>query len=418
MKFEKYHISHEIKRSLETMGFNKPTDIQFKAIGPALKGDDILAIAQTGTGKTAAFVIPILDMLTKRKVNSRTSGIKAIVLAPTRELAVQINDVFNTIGKHLPVKNGVVYGGVPIEPQIDMLEKGVDILIATPGRLLELTAKKEAIVDRLQFLVLDEADKMLELGFYDSIKTLTRIVPKSRQTMFFSATIDQKIKELAYSLVNNPLKIHLSPKDPISKKIDHSVAFIEMDDKRFFLERILREHVEEKIMVFVRTKVRAERVKKALSTLGVEADTLHGDKDQKERQEALSNFRSGKSTVLIATDVSARGIDIPGIEIVINYDLPTDSPETYVHRVGRTGRGNKNGLAIAFCAEHEKEYLAQIEKYITKPVAVLEISKTDYQITIDTSTQKPIKKHDFMALIEEANQIEESLKKKKGKKKK
>ncbi|MBN8678339.1 MAG: DEAD/DEAH box helicase [Chitinophagales bacterium] len=376
MKFEDYRIATEVKRNLADMGFRRPTDIQYKAIPPILKGEDVLAIAQTGTGKTAAFVIPIVHLLHDRKVSGRSEGIKCVVMVPTRELALQITEVFDQIARYTRVKSFCVFGGVEQGPQIARLEKGIDVLVTTPGRMFDLTSQGHIKLDRVEMLVLDEADRMLELGFLKDIRDLIRFLPKKRQTLFFSATINETIKDLAYSLVTRAIRIQISPKDPVSKNIDHSVFFVEMDDKRFYLERMVREHPESKILVFVRTKVRAERVMKAMERVEIESVTLHGDKEQKDRLDVLSKFRTGAVKVLVATDVSARGIDIPDVDYVVNYDLP-DVPENYVHRVGRTGRGMKKGLAVSFCSTEEKPVLQAIEQYLGKPVRVLVLDHTE-----------------------------------------
>lgn len=400
MKFENLNISDQIKRNLESKGFNKATDIQYKAIPAIIRGDDILAIAPTGTGKTAAFAIPVLSILHEEKSSRRSEGIKCLIMAPTHELAIQITGVFHELGKYTKVKTTAVFGGVEQDPQIEELKRGVDVLVATPGRMFDLVSQKYIDLGGLEILILDEADHMLDLGFYKDIKDLIRFLPRNRQTLFFSATIDENIKELAYSLVRNPLRIHVSPKDPVSKNVDHSVAFIEMDDKRFFLERLVKEDPERKILVFVRTKVRAERVFSAMERVNIKTVTIHGDKAQKEREEALDEFKKGNVKVLIATDVSARGIDIPGIKLVVNYDLP-EQVENYVHRVGRTGRGREKGFAVSFCSPEEKPLLQDIEKYITKPIKVLEIAKGDYSETIDFSEDKNQDLKDLMKEIEE-----------------
>ncbi|KAA6437779.1 DEAD/DEAH box helicase [Rufibacter glacialis] len=414
MKFEDYHINPAIKKSLEKLGFKKPTDIQFKAIPPILKGEDVLAIAQTGTGKTAAFAIPVLHMLHERKQYARQDGIKCLVMVPTRELAIQITEVFQTLGKHTRVNTLTVYGGVEQAPQISKLEDGVDILVATPGRMFDLVSQGHIRLERVEVLILDEADHMLDLGFIKDIRDVLRHLPRKRQTLFFSATINEYIKDLAYSLVTKPIRIQISPKDPVSKNVDHSVAYIGMDDKRFFLERVIKENEGSKILVFVRTKVRAERVHAAMERVEIKADTLHGDKDQKDRLTALNRFKKGEVKVLIATDVSSRGIDIPSVEYVVNYDLP-DVPENYVHRVGRTGRGTQKGKSVSFCSPEEKPILDEIEKYLGKPIKVLDIEKQDYTATIDFSAEV---KPDLKSLMKEIHDFEEATKKKKKPKKK
>ncbi len=413
MKFEDYSISFEIKKNLEKLGFKRPTDIQFKAIPPILLGEDVLAVAQTGTGKTAAFAIPVIHkLLERKKVERRPDGIKCVVMVPTHELAIQLSEVFEKIGKRTRIKTYCIHGGVEQGPQIAKLEKGIDILIATPGRLFDLVSQKFLRLHRVEILILDEADRMLELGFYKDIQDLIRFLPRRRQTLYFSATIDDKIKKLAYSLVTKPIRIELSPKDPVAKNIHHTVAFIGMDDKRFFLERMIKENPEKKILVFVRTKVRAERVKKALERVNLESDTIHSDKDQDERTSVMNAFKTGENKILIATDVSARGIDIPNVEFVVNYDLP-EVTENYVHRVGRTGRGNQNGQAVSFCSPEEKVILEEIESFLTKEIEVLKIDKNEYADTLDFTDDTD---DNWKALLKE----EESrpIKKRKKKKKK
>ena len=409
MKFEDYHIVPEIKRSLEKAGFKKPTDIQFKAIQPIMKGEDVLAIAQTGTGKTAAFAIPVIDILHRRKSGNRPDGIKCIVMVPTRELAIQITEVFDRIGQYTKVKTFSVFGGVEQGPQIAQLEKGIDVLVATPGRMFDLVSQGYIKLNRVEVLVLDEADHMLDLGFIKDIQDLIKFLPNTRQTLFFSATINEKIKKLAYSLVRNAIRIQISPNDKVAKNITHSVAFIGMDDKRFFLERVINENPESKILVFVRTKVRAERVFKALERMGIKSITIHGDKEQEDRLEAMSQFRKGDIKILIATDVSARGIDIANVDFVVNYDLP-DQAENYVHRVGRTGRGTQKGLAVSFCSPEEKPMLDEIQTFLGKPIEVLKITANDYTETIDFSAEP---KDDLKSLMKEVEDFESKKKKKK-----
>ena len=411
MKFDEYRISPAITRNLEELGFKRPTDIQYKSIPPILKGEDVLAIAQTGTGKTAAFAIPILHLLQERKQNaSRPDGIKCLVMVPTRELALQITEVFEQLGKHTRVKTFCVFGGVEQAPQISRLESGFDILVATPGRMFDLVSQGHLKLHRVEILILDEADHMLDLGFIKDIQDLLKFLPRKRQTLFFSATINEKIKKLAYSLVHNAIRIQVSPKDPVAKNIDHAVAFVEMDDKRFFLERLINENPDSKILIFVRTKIRAERVLKAMERAGIKAQTIHGDKDQHDRLAVMKQFKKGDVKVLIATDVSARGIDIANVDFVVNYDLP-EQAENYVHRVGRTGRGTQKGHAISFCSTEEKPILAEIESFLDKPIKVMEITKADYSETLDFSSDV---NYDLKSLLREVDEFE---KKKKGKKK-
>lgn len=406
MKFDEYRIADGIKTSISKLGYKKPTDIQFKSIPPILKGEDVLAIAQTGTGKTAAFVIPILHMLQDRKIPGRPDGVKCLVMAPTHELALQIDNVFKTLGKHTRVKSFCIHGGVDQEPQIKQLNKGVDVLVATPGRMFDLVSQGALLLRRVEILVLDEADHMLDLGFIKDIRDLMRHLPNKRQTLFFSATINDKIKKIAYSLVSDKaIRIQISPKDPVAKNIEHAVAFIEMDDKRFFLEEMIKNNPEQKILVFVRTKVRAERVKKAMARVDIVTNTIHSDIDQLERERTMQSFRHGDLKILIATDVSARGIDIPNVDFVVNYDLPETS-ENYIHRVGRTGRGTQKGQAVSFCSSEEKEQLAEIEKNLKKPIQQLTITKKEYKETLDFSDTKS---SDWQTLMEEDEKQEAHL---------
>ena len=414
MKFDDYRIAPEIKKSLSEMGLKRPTDIQFKSIPSILNREDVLAIAQTGTGKTAAFAIPVLSYLHERKKIKGTDGIRCVVMVPTRELALQITDVFESIAKYTDVNILCVFGGVEQDPQIARLYRGVDVLVATPGRMFDLVSQGHIELRRVEVLVLDEADRMLDNRFITDVRYLSRFLPRQRQTLFFSATIDNKIKKLAYSLVgNDAIRIQISPKDPVSKNVDHFVTFIEMDDKRFFLERFIREHEGSKMLIFVRTKVRAERVAKAMERVEIATETIHGDKEQKERLRVLNAFREGRIDLLIATDVSARGIDVQGVEFVVNYDLP-DDPENYVHRVGRTGRGNKRGQAVSFCSPEEKPVLAQIEVFLGHPVEVLRINKKAYEETVQAAQPE---KFDLKALMKEAEAMENAPRPKKKRRK-
>lgn len=414
MKFEQYHISPDIKESLAELGFRRPTDIQFKAIPSILKGEDVLAIAQTGTGKTAAFAIPILHLLHQQMERQRrlVHQLRCVVMVPTRELAMQIAEVFRQIGQYTDLNIVGLVGGVEQEGQIREIKSGIDILIATPGRMFDLIHQQHLHLGEVQVLVLDEADHMLDLGFNKDIRDVKKLLPRRHQTLFFSATIDEKIKDLAYALVTNPIRIQVSPQDPVSKNVDHAVAYVEMDDKRFFLERLVKELPEKKILVFVRTKVRAERVQKAMERVGIAAICMHGGQEQHDRLEIMEKFKQGTIKMLITTDVNARGIDIPNVDYVVNYDLP-EIPENYVHRVGRTGRGIQKGQAVSFCSTEEKPILASIQQYIGKDIREMVIQKDAYQETIAFSTDIP---HDnWRQLLEEETKLEAGRKKKKKK---
>jgi ATP-dependent RNA helicase RhlE len=409
MVFNQYNLVAELKKNLEDLGYRKPTDIQYRSIPPILKGEDVLAIAQTGTGKTVAYVLPVIQLLVQLKRKYRKTHIRCIVMVPTHELAIQVSEVFGQLSQGTDVKAIGIFGGVDQGPQITALSHGADIVVATPGRLFDLESQGHLPLDRVEILILDEADHMLELGFIHDMTQLIRKIPPKRQVLFFSATINEHIKDLAYSLVQKPVRIQISPKDPVSRNIDHSVAFIKMDDKRFFLERIIKENPENKILVFVRTKVRAERVCKALERVDIPSYTIHGDKNQEERSLIMQQFKDGINRILIATDLSARGIDIPYVDMVINYDLP-DVAENYVHRVGRTGRGTQRGRAISFCSTEEKETLSVIEGFLNSKVTVLDVNKQDYRDTLDLSASST---NDWQMLIEESNVPEKKRKQKK-----
>ncbi|GBD98966.1 ATP-dependent RNA helicase RhlE [bacterium BMS3Abin07] len=408
MKFEKYRISETIKKNLALMGFNRSTNIQFKSIPSILKGEDVLAIAQTGTGKTAAFAIPLVDMIHREKSSRRSYGIKCIVMVPTRELAMQIGEVFEKLARHTKVKTFALYGGVEQDPQIKKLQDGIDVLIATPGRMFDLINQGYVDLSRISTLVLDEADHMLDIGFIDDIKYVKRKLTKKHQTLFFSATINKEIKKLAFSQVkSSAIRIQIAPENPVSKNVSHFVMFVEMDNKRFFLERFIKDNPGSKIIVFVRTRVRAERVAKAMERVHIETVTIHGDKKQDDRSEVMKKFKEGRYRIMIATDVSARGIDVPDVDYVINYDLP-DKPENYVHRVGRTGRGINLGEAISFCSKEEKELLEDIQQLINKDIEVIKLYKKDY----DDIARSPGKDISLQEMIDEHEQWEANRKKK------
>jgi ATP-dependent RNA helicase RhlE len=374
MKFKDYPIHLSILQAIEELGYKRPTDIQYKVIPHILNGEDVMAVAPTGTGKTAAFAIPLIH-----KVNgyARKSGVQVLVMVPTRELARQIEQVFLDLSKHLSISILSLIGGVEQESQIKKLKENTQILITTPGRMFDLIAQGYLDISTVKMWVLDEADLMLDLGFARDIVDAKRKLPRYLQTLFFTATINKKIKSLAYDVVKDAIRIQITPGNPVSKNVDHQVMMVEMDDKRFFLENILTEYPEERFMIFVRTKVRAERVQKAMERIGISVEILHGGKEQSERFNTLERFRSGANKVLVTTDVACRGIDIPEVEYVINYDLP-DNPENYVHRCGRTGRGNRRGQALSFCSTGEIPLLDAIEAYTGTEVARFELNAEEY----------------------------------------
>lgn len=414
MKFDKYHISENIKRNLAGLGFKKPTDVQYKSIPPILNGEDVLAIAQTGTGKTLAFAIPVIDRIHSFKRSRRSVGIKCLVMVPTRELAIQIGDVFNQLSRHTKVKSYALYGGVEQDAQVKKLNAGIDILIATPGRMFDLINQGYIKIKGIHTLVLDEADRMLDKGFIEDIKSVKKRLHGKHQTLFFSATINKEIKKLAYSQVKSTaIRIRISPDDPVSKNVFHFVMSVELDDKRFFLERFINDNPDSRIIVFVRTRVRAERVAKAMERVGINVFVIHGEKDQAHRSSVMQGFKKGECNILIATDVSARGIDIPDVNYVVNYDMPVE-PENYVHRVGRTGRGFKKGIAISFCSSEEKERFGAIQELLNKKIEEIKISKKEYARAIDCSSGNA----NLQDLIQEQEAWEKNKKKKRRKKNK
>ena len=383
MKFKDYHIDNKLKSQLDYLGFKRPTDIQFRAIQAILDGEDVMAVAPTGTGKTAAFAIPVLQQIIQdRKANNRR--ISALVLVPTRELAKQIVEVFATIGMKTGIKVLGLFGGVDQDPQIKALNNNVEVLVATPGRMFDLISQGFVDLSAVKHFIIDEADLMLDLGFNDDIRDVLKHLPYKRQTLFFTATLNKKIKSLAYDVVRNAIRIHVSPKNPVSKNVQHAVSRVEMDDKRFFLENLLNEFEEGKFIVFVRTKVRAERVVAAMKRADISTEALHGGIEQKERFDILERFRKAENSILVTTDVACRGIDIPDMDYVVNYDLP-ENPENYVHRCGRTGRGNNKGHALSFCAESEMVLLEEIETYTGHKIDSYDLKPEEYHAIVSES---------------------------------
>ena len=361
MNFNNMELIAPIIKALDSLGYKSPTDIQSQAIPFILKGKDIIGCAQTGTGKTAAFSIPILQNCAGQRSNSKAP--KALILAPTRELAIQIEKTFSDLNKYLGLRPLVVFGGVPINRNIKALQQPVDILIATPGRLLDLINQKYISLSNISTLVLDEADTMLDMGFIHDIKRILKFVPEKRQTLFFSATMPTEIRKFANTILNNPAEININPVVKASENVNQSVFFIEKKQKTDLLVDLLNRDKNLQTLVFIRTKHAADRLAKQLNKRGFKADAIHGNKSQNARQNALESFKTGKSKILIATDIAARGIDIHKLPQVINYDLPSES-ETYVHRIGRTGRAGNAGHAYSFCSEDEKKALNGIQKLI------------------------------------------------------
>lgn len=361
MKFKELEIIDPIVRATTEAGYVTPTEIQSKAIPQILKGKDVLACAQTGTGKTAAFAIPILQNLHNRKLNN--NAIKVLILAPTRELALQIDENFKTYSKFLNARSLAIYGGVKQEKQVNRIKNGIDILIATPGRLLDLMQQGLAHIDQVKTVVLDEADHMLDMGFINDVKKILAKLPKERQTLFFSATMPPAIRQFANQILNQPIEISVTPVSSTAEKVEQFVYFVEKNDKTGLLIKLLKGEALPRSLVFTRTKHGADKLAKQLSKTGIYAAAIHGNKSQNNRIKTLQDFKSNRIKVLVATDVASRGIDIDELPQVVNFELP-NVPETYVHRIGRTGRAGKGGIAISFCDAEQKVELKDIQKLI------------------------------------------------------
>jgi len=372
MSFENLKLIEPILRALKTEGYTTPTPIQEQAIPIILQHRDLLGCAQTGTGKTAAFAIPILQHLYQDRLQHKEQKtIKALILTPTRELAIQIDESFAAYGKHTGLKHLVVFGGVSQNPQTEALRRGVDILVATPGRLLDLMQQRYVNLEHIRVLVLDEADRMLDMGFVNDVKKIIAKVPQKRQTLFFSATMPKEIQSLADSILNKPERVEVTPVSSTADTIQQALYYVEKNDKRALLHHILKDKTIQTALVFTRTKHGADKVVKDLVKVGITAEAIHGNKSQNARQRALTNFKNRTTRVLIATDIAARGIDIDDLTHVINYELP-NIPETYVHRIGRTGRAGASGIALSFCDAEEVEFLKDIHKLISKQIPVNE----------------------------------------------
>lgn len=398
MTFKELEIAEPILRAICDKGYDQPTPIQEKAIPVVSRGHDVLGIAQTGTGKTAAFAVPIIQMLMNQSAQENNSAdalyvqqnendsdlplrrdrrgrnhgraqdkhtIRALILTPTRELAIQIGEGFADYGKYSGLRHCVIFGGVKQRPQTDKLHQGVDILIATPGRLLDLLNQGIMKLNTVEYFVLDEADRMLDMGFIADIRRLLPLLPSKRQTLFFSATMPKEIVALSRSILTNPVRVEVTPVSSAVETIEQCVYFVEKPQKKELLISVLRKEEEKSVLVFSRTKHGADNISRILKKAGIQSEAIHGDKSQGQRQRALSNFKSGKVKVMVATDIAARGIDIQELQLVINYDLP-DVAETYVHRIGRTGRAGHSGTAITFCSQDEHMMVNDIQKLTGK----------------------------------------------------
>ena len=365
--FSDLGLSSPLLRGLEAEGYSTPTPIQVKAIPHVLAGRDLFGCAQTGTGKTAAFALPLIERMLAAPRPRNQRGCRVLVLAPTRELAGQIHDSFRAYGRHADIASVAVYGGVGVRPQADALRRGVDVLVATPGRLLDLVGQRLADLRGVEFLVLDEADRMLDMGFIHDVRRIVSLLPRDRQTLFFSATLPDEVRRLADSMLRNPLEVKTAPQATPAETVAQSVLHVPKADKRKALVSLLRNGVMERVIVFTRTKHGADKLQRDLAKAGIDAAAIHGNKSQNQRERALAAFKSPRPPVLIATDIAARGIDVDRVSHVVNYELPHE-PETYVHRIGRTGRAGQVGEAVSFCDAEERLRLRAIERLLRRPI--------------------------------------------------
>ena len=378
MTFTSLNLTDPILRSLKKEGYTEPTPIQSQAIPIALKGTDLLGCAQTGTGKTAAFAIPILVLLSKNKSTDRNRKIRSLIVTPTRELAIQIDESFQNYGRYTGLNTTVIFGGVNQKSQVKKLKQGVDILTATPGRLLDLMNQGFISISDVEIFVLDEADRMLDMGFIHDVKKLLAALPRKKQTLFFSATMPPEIVKLSKSILYNPKKVEVTPESSTVDAIQQGLYFVDKGNKKNLLVDVLQDHSIKSALVFTRTKHGANKVVKLLNGSNIQAEAIHGNKSQAARQRALGNFKDQRTRVLVATDIAARGIDVDELQYVINYEIP-NIPETYIHRIGRTGRAGSDGTALSFCDAKEKAYLRDIEKLIGKRIPI--IDEHDFPLT-------------------------------------
>ncbi len=383
MSFRSLKLIKPLLRALQAAGYEQPTPIQAQAIPSLLAGKDLIGCAQTGTGKTAAFALPILQLLDGERggINARRQRpIRALILTPTRELAIQIDESLAAYGRHLQLRHLVIFGGVSQNPQTDALQAGVDVLVATPGRLLDLVKQKYLRLEHVRHFVLDEADRMLDMGFLPEVRRVIALLPTKRQTLLFSATMPPEISALANSLLRNPVKVAVTPVSSTVDAIEQAVYFVGKQDKRHLLVHLLQDRSIASALIFTRTKYGADKVTRQLVKAGIPAQAIHGNKSQGARQRALGNFKCKQTRVLVATDIAARGIDVEAISHVINFELP-NIPETYVHRIGRTGRAGLGGVALSFCDQIEKPLLKDIQRLIGKSIPV--VSDHPYPLAID-----------------------------------
>ncbi len=386
MQFNQLNIIEPILKAINEEGYSNPTLIQENAIPIVLDGSDLLAVAQTGTGKTAAFAIPIIQLLTSRKTENQKRKIKALILTPTRELAIQIRESFRSYGKYTNVNTTAIFGGVKQQKQVAAISAGVDVLIATPGRLLDLMGQGIVSLNQIELFVLDEADRMLDMGFINDVKKVVKSLPVKRQTLLFSATMPNEIQKLSKSILINPKEVAVTPVSSTVEIIEQRLYFVDKGNKKNLLLHVLKDSSIKSVLVFIRAKHSANKLVKYLNSNNIKSDGIHGDKTQNSRQNALEKFKARQIRVLVATDIVARGIDIDDLGHIINYDLPNVA-ETYVHRIGRTGRAGASGVAISFCDALEKPFLKDIEKLIGKSITV--INDNPFPL-IDENPPKPV----------------------------
>ncbi len=409
MSFKDLQLNKPILKAIAEAGYDTPTLVQEKTIPFVLDKKDVIVSAQTGTGKTAAFAIPILRLLfDKQDTPIKGKKIKALIVSPTRELAIQIEQHFKTLSTYTNLRTTVVFGGTSIEPQKDILKKGIDILVATPGRLLDLHKQDIINLDYIETLVLDEADLMLDMGFIDAIKKIERLCPDNKQTLLFSATIPYKVEQLANTLLKTPKRIEVAPNSSTSKNITQLLYYVPKRNKIELCLHLLRNTIKGNIIIFRRTKFGVDKLEKTLIKNGYRVDSIHGNKSQSARQEALNNFKKNQINILIATDVAARGIDIKALDAVINFDLP-NIPETYVHRIGRTARAGKHGVAYSFCSADEKNYVQSIQRLIQLQLDIIE----EHPYPLDPKAKKEVHKSPNKSKYKKGRKSAASKKKKK-----
>ncbi|MFQ3322075.1 MAG: ATP-dependent RNA helicase RhlE [Candidatus Thalassarchaeaceae archaeon] len=381
--FESLGLSKKLLRAISDEGYDTPTPVQAQCIPLLLDGKDVLGVAQTGTGKTAAFALPVLQKILEKNISHKRQ-IRALILSPTRELAAQIDERFSVYSKYIDMRHKVIFGGVSQKPQVQSLRKGIDVLVATPGRLLDLMQQGHIHLNNVEFFILDEADRMLDMGFIRDIKKILKILPRKRQNLLFSATMPTSIANLANSFLNDAQMVDLSPKEITVERIEQSILFVRKEDKRKLIVNMIKENNVKKGIVFTRTKHGANRLVKQLDKAGIEALAIHGNKSQGARTKALEKFKLGNVPLLVATDIASRGIDVEGVTHVFNFDLPNE-PESYVHRIGRTARAGKSGVAFAFCDDSESGYLVGIQNLIGKKIPVID----DHSFHFENAIPKP-----------------------------